>query len=226
MTAAVLTRTRTGSFHPDPYAGCGALVSHTGIRYESVPDVNFSGRLLRMDLIFSTTGETWVGEAPPSEIGEDEAITVPAVVAIEEAAQALGLPVKYLREGAGISPRTFHHWKKTPAVQPRVSSQADVWALMDTLETLKDLVDGDLGLWLRADTARMRLLRGGDLMGLVREATRRESLRSNRSHFEEAMAVGFFVEPKEAPGPVGPRPVVRARRAARGRVVPREGQGA
>lgn len=97
--------------------------------------------------------------------------TADALSAIDALQATLGLALKDVLAAAGVKKRTYYAWKKMAATsRPQTRSQGRLWEMLDTVETLSELVDQPVKRWLLADDNRLMLLKGGHFADLVRSA--------------------------------------------------------
>ena len=135
------------------------------------------------------------------------AAPMPAVTAVHNLMASLGLTQRDVLKAAGIRKRTFQDWQRNPDRQPRLSSQADLWALAQSIEVISEHV-GDCERWLKADPERVRKLARGEHRDLVQVAAKVYSDDKPSRLMERLGAVGFFDE-GESPTPT-PRTVGRS----------------
>ncbi len=208
MTTAFATPIRTGgrSFGGD--ARLRSRPTATYIRYDSVVDPFFEVVLIGFDQVFAPEVSESTGAARPADIASGPASAVAVVL---DLMARLGLSQKDILNAAGIRKRTFQDWHRNPTRQPRLASQADLWALAQSVDVMADSLGGDLERWLKADHERIKMLRRGDHRELVRLATKVEVEDSAMRTAERLLGVGFFDEGEESK-----RRVPRAGTPARG----------
>lgn len=129
--------------------------------------IHWQSRLVIDELLLDSVGE----QELRSETGVLD--PPPAVEAVGEIANWLGVSVGDVLKAAGISKRTFQSWKALDVHRPRQSSEGRLWLLHQLAQDLVE-VKGRSGLrqWLEADPSRRRLLRAGKVDELAERAYR------------------------------------------------------
>jgi len=94
--------------------------------------------------------------------------------AIHELMHVLDLPARDICKAAGISRRTYYSWLKAPHTQARLGSESRLWELVEVVEDLRQLVEGELRQWIR-HPARRKTLVGGHFNDLLLDATSERS---------------------------------------------------
>lgn len=171
----------------------GPLPSY--IHYGAVEDPFFEDVLIRFDQVFAPD----VAE-PAEAAGAPESASRTAAVedVVRELMARLGLSQKDVLSAAGIRKRTFQDWVKNPSRQPRLSSEADLWALAQCVEAIADEIGADLERWLKAEPERIKLLCRGEHRELVRFARRGGADDPALRAAERLEGVGYFDEGEEA----------------------------
>lgn len=164
------------------------------IHYDAVADPFFESVLVRFDQAFAGASEPAETANPPGIASRAAA----AVDVVRELMERLGLSQKDVISAAGIRKRTFQDWVKNPSRQPRLSSQADLWALAQSVEAMADELGADLERWLKAEPERINLLCRGEHRELVRLARRGGSDDPSLRAAERLEGVGYFDEGEEA----------------------------
>jgi transcriptional regulator with XRE-family HTH domain len=191
MTVAIAAPIRTGGRSLGWDVRLTPRTTATYIRYDFVADPFFERVLARFDEVFAPNSLESTGAISSYEppLGAASAVAV-----ILELVAKLGLSQREILSAAGIRKRTFMDWQKNPSRQPRLASQADLWALAQSFEVIAECLGGDLQRWLKADPERIKLLRRGAHRDLARLATRAETEDPDLSAMERRMGVGFFDE--------------------------------
>lgn len=99
------------------------------------------------------------------------------IAAVEWLQTTLGVPQRDILKAANIKERTWHHWQKTPAAHPRLSSQGELWSLMQQVQILLEELDEPAASWFRRNTGRRKLLQKGKFEELV-DSVLEEKVRS------------------------------------------------
>lgn len=117
-----------------------------------------------------------IPEGDPEAGGEqaDTSAGETAVEAVIEAAKLLGLPVRDVLVAASIAHRTFYSWRGS-SVSPRLASQGQLWALVQAVSDLREIMEDDLPLWIAADPHRREALLAGDFDALMGEILERKA---------------------------------------------------
>lgn len=90
--------------------------------------------------------------------------------AIQWSMSTLGVPAADILVASNIKRRTYQLWQQKPDTDARLSSQGDLWGLMQTIEMLRDQVGADdLPRWIAAEPHRRERLRAGAHRELARE---------------------------------------------------------
>ena len=101
----------------------------------------------------------------------DEMSQIDAVVAIEGLVRELGLTQRDVLHAANISRSTYHSWKKTgKSRRPRVASEGKLWAVIETVNDLKEIVGPELKTWLLANPKRLRAFTSSRMDLLLNDA--------------------------------------------------------
>jgi hypothetical protein len=141
-------------------------------------DIRGASEVLRW--MSSTTGQlvpadegvlAWIVGPEQGLDAADEAPTRASdvVAVVEWLTRLLGVPDGDVLEAAKVKRRNWHNWKNGSS--PRLESQGQLWALVNSVRTLSDLLDGDLADWLRVGgVERRQLLKSGRHRQLVQEA--------------------------------------------------------
>lgn len=95
-----------------------------------------------------------------------------AVGTVRALVSALDLPLRDVLNAADIRRSSFHSWDKANRPQPRMHSLGRLWALVQAVEDLGEILEIRLGRWLLADPRRHRALLEGRFDDLVEIATR------------------------------------------------------
>lgn len=111
-----------------------------------------------------------VSAAPAPRPASAACAQLPAVGVVADLAGRLGLPVSGVLTAAGVPERTFASWSVAGVAGPLLAGQPRLWALLQTVEDLEELVDGGLPCWLRNDPRRSALLRRGEFDAVLRDA--------------------------------------------------------
>ncbi len=167
----------------------------TYIHYSAVADPFFEDVLVRFDQTFAPDVADPAEAASPPGIASR---TAAAVDVVRELMARLGLSQKDVLDAAGIRKRTFQDWVRNPSRQPRLSSEADLWALAQSVEAMADEFGADLERWLKAEPERIKLLRRGEHRELVRLARRGGPDDPALRAAERLGGVGYFDEGEES----------------------------
>ena len=96
-------------------------------------------------------------------------------------AERLGVPDGDIIEAAKIKRRNWHNWKN--GRRPRLESQGQLWALLNSVRALSDMFDDGLSAWLKqGGAARRALLTSGQHRKLVQEALKEAATRDDFTH--------------------------------------------
>lgn len=114
--------------------------------------------------------------------------SIGVILAVEQLAAKLGLPVRDVLAAAGIKRSSFYSWRKGHVPQPRVASQARLWELTQTVADLTEILTLPLRDWLLASKSRRRALLDGHFDDLLAEASPLEAERP--SDTESVYSVG------------------------------------
>jgi hypothetical protein len=118
------------------------------------------------------------------------------VEVVEWLAQQLDVPDGDIIEAAKIKRRNWHNWKN--GRRPRLESQGQLWALLNSVRALSDMFDEGAAPWFKAGgDARRSLLTSGQHRKLVQEALKEAALRGEFAHEtrrkrRQKSAAGFF----------------------------------
>ncbi|MFI1949392.1 hypothetical protein ACH46F_36770 [Streptomyces virginiae] len=161
----------------------------------------------------------WVGpglesadeESSSDSFGFEESGDRPAVSAVNELAQILGLPVRDVLAGAGIARRTFYSWRGSD-VSPRLASQGRLWSMLQASMDLREMLGHDLQRWIAADSDRRQSIVSGNLDSLIGEVLEEKA---RRGEFSIRSSVAEWME---AAGPEGDSDTVTPPRRLVGRV--------
>lgn len=128
--------------------------------------------------------------------------TADTLSAIEWLQETLGLTLKDTLTAADVKKRTYHSWTKMAASsRPQTRSQGRLWELLDTVETLSELLDQPVKHWLLADNSRTAMLQDGDFADLVRSAVPAGAGEAFRPQYR--LGVGAEADFPIMPGPGG-----------------------
>jgi hypothetical protein len=124
-----------------------------------------------------------------------------AVQAVEWIADVTGLPQQDVIKASGLKKRTFHYWKNHPDASPRLGSQADLWAVVQTIESLVEDLGSEevVAKWIKAEPRRRALFTDGAHRRLAAlaldEAVQRGEYADPASvSAGRSVAVGRFIE--------------------------------
>lgn len=118
------------------------------------------------------------------------------VEVVEWLAEQLGVPDGDIIEAAKIKRRNWHNWKN--GRRPRLETQGQLWALLNSARALSDMFDDGPAAWFReGGAARRALLTSGQHRKLVQEALKEASVRDEFTHAtrrtrRQKSAAGFF----------------------------------
>jgi hypothetical protein len=112
-----------------------------------------------------------------------------AVAVIAQLVDRLGVPFRDVIAAAGIKKSTFYSWKLPHSPRPRLSSQGQLWALVQTVDDLDETLGGGIRRWLRMDAHRRTLLKAGNFGGLLALVTA-DRPRPASAEYVAAYAVG------------------------------------
>lgn len=144
---------------------------------------------------------------------EPQAVTAYDAVRYVEA--TLGVPVTDVTKACGISRRTFYSWKKLDAGQPRLASEGRLWALVQTVEDLVDILGGHVARWMREDPTRREMLVSGKFDELAASLTTARVRADERTRMHESAPVSVSGEDVSMPRMTERRVPTRARRTRR-----------
>ena len=108
----------------------------------------------------------------------------------------LGVPDGDVLQAAKIKRRNWHNWKK--GGRPRLETQGQLWALLNSVRSLSDMFDGAPAPWFQAGgPERRELLTSGRHRQLVQDALFEASLRGEFTNEasrrrRKKSAAGFF----------------------------------
>lgn len=111
-------------------------------------------------------------------------------------AAQLGVPDGDILAAAKIKRRNWHNWKA--GRRPRLESQGELWALLNTVKTLSDIFDGNAASWFaEGGQVRRDLLTTGKHRKLVSDALldisqRGELSTESRRRRRKQSAAGYF----------------------------------
>lgn len=111
-------------------------------------------------------------------------------------AEQLGVPDGDILAAARIKRRNWHNWKA--GRRPRLESQGELWALLNTVTTLRDILESDTASWFaEGGRSRRELLTTGKHRKLVSDAlldvSRRGDLTTqSRRIRRKQSAAGYF----------------------------------
>jgi hypothetical protein len=93
------------------------------------------------------------------------------VKVVRDLQHRLGIDLKDVLAAASIKPRTYHSWAQPSAPRPRLTSQGRLWALVQLVDDLPELLDVPLRQWVLADPDRLATLRTGRFDELLEHAS-------------------------------------------------------
>ncbi len=187
--------------------------SDSGIRIQTSPKVTAfvigegevafiwrgRGNLLLADLM-DTPGPAWeiqlsVSEADAVAQPSPNSPSVGVIRIVEWVVRALDVTDRDVLRAAGIKPRTFYHWKKNPDTAPRLASQAGLWAVAQSVESIVDDLGTGAATWMKADPGRRDLFLEGRHGRLAALAAAEPALRGSYDdpltlHRHRAVPVG------------------------------------
>lgn len=118
------------------------------------------------------------------------------VEVIEWLAEQLDVPDGDIIQAARIKRRNWHNWKN--GRRPRLETQGQLWALLNSIQALSDMFDGDPAAWFKEGGIRRRdLLTSGQHRKIVQEALKEAAIRGEltnetRSRRRHKSAAGYF----------------------------------
>jgi transcriptional regulator with XRE-family HTH domain len=145
------------------------------------------------------------------------------VKAVRRLEGRLGLTARDVCEAAGISRSAFYNWAKTEGPRPRVPSQGRLWALVQLVDDLEELLEAPPVGWLLANEAAKAMLIEGrfdDVAELVRAQSRARFAAQSAPEYARLLAVGAdrLDSDSEPPAvPARPRRVSQAQSVKPGR---------
>lgn len=118
------------------------------------------------------------------------------VEVVEWLAEQLGVPDGDIIRAAKIKRRNWHNWKN--GRRPRLETQGQLWALLNSVHALSDMFDGDPAAWFKEGGIRRRdLLTSGQHRKIVQEALKEAAIHGEltnetRSRRRHKSAAGYF----------------------------------
>ena len=76
---------------------------------------------------------------------------------VEWVMDALGTTERDVLLAAGVSPRTYYNWKKNRRTAPRLGSQADLWAVVQSVQSIVEALDENAATWMKIDPSRREM---------------------------------------------------------------------
>lgn len=202
--------TQLQSTGPDPLTAVYVAL-RTQIR-QAVETVRQS---LRLMLVVNT--DTYPAHPPRAAIVKNPTVSLPGAPVLPEAHDVvnavrhvegrLGLPVRDVCEAADITRSTFYSWVNQEDSRPRLPSQGRLWALVQLVDDLEELLGAPPAAWLRANEEARALIVDGsfDDVAKMLRAQGEERLALATPEYAHLLSVGADrlesdVEPPKPPG--------------------------
>lgn len=148
--------------------------------------------------------------AGPASLFASSAAALPdgedVVSAVRSIEGRLGLSVRQVCDAAGISKSALYTWARPGGPRPRLTSQRRLWALVQLVEDLEDLLEESPGVWLLANPAARTMVIEGrfdDVTDLVRAKDRGRTGRA-APEYARLLAVGADRLDSDSEPPVAP----------------------
>lgn len=163
--------------------------------------ISWIGSVIRVsgDRLLERSG-AWLAPVPAN------AEVMTASDAVRFVKSSLGVPVTAVLEACGIARRTFYSWEPAGITQPRLSSQGQLWKLVQITEDLVSILGDDLARWMKVEPRRQAWLASGAFDDLIADVMTERRVRVDSSTGSEpSSAVGLEIELPNMSEPRVPR---------------------